>query len=148
MRFVYAVKHPRTGHKVQVCSNNYRALFNISPHKMTAARRHSRMGPGEHSATTIRTSTKRARYNVCRSFWYGLFDRCCQRPNDHTRLFPTNKPMAMIWSEVPWHSKTQGVHAHVPHYSTFLRARGDDCFKDVKKRPKHFHAQCGVCYRL
>jgi hypothetical protein len=89
-------------------------------------------------------------YDVCRSFWYGLFERCCQRPNAHTRLFPTNKPMQMIWEEyfLPWHVKTQGEGTHIPGYTTFLKARGDNSFKDVKRRPKHFHAQCGVCYRL
>ena len=32
-----------------------------------------------------------------------------------------------------------------PSFSTFMRARFDSQFKDVKKREKHYHCRCQTC---
>ena len=39
-------------------------------------------------------------------------------------------------------------NAGFPSYSTFVRARYDAQFRDVKKREKHFHCRCATCSDL
>ena len=66
-------------------------------------------------------------------------------------LFPVNKPMKTIYTEYfePWAQKVHGVPAaQLASLSTVKRARHDKDFANDKNRPKHYHAQCGVCYRL
>jgi len=58
--------------------------------------------------------------------------------------------MGTIYSEYfkPWYEHTYRGCRDIPGYSTFLSARHDEAFGDVKRRPKHFHSKCGTCYRL
>lgn len=59
--------------------------------------------------------------------------------------------MKTIYTEYfePWAQKVHGVPAaQLASLSTVKRARHDKDFANDKNRPKHYHAQCGVCYRL
>ena len=93
------------------------------------------------------------------SFWNVFFEDCCQKPIDHIRLFPVNKPFQTIYDMyfVPWFKKL--IHNEnpdiaedelewCPSFSTFKKERRHPNFRDVKNRPKHYHARCAECAEL
>jgi hypothetical protein len=93
------------------------------------------------------------------AFWKEFFDECCQKPTDHIRLFPVNKPYLTIYNEyfVPWYTKmirkehpdvTDDNLEWIPSFSTFKQERKHPDFKDVKHRAKHYHARCADCSEL
>ena len=150
-KYVYELRRPGTNKTVPVCSYFFRAVLGVSADKLQTARNLAVLGPGARTAPRVRIGQPRVMYNRTRAFWWQLFDKFCQRPNNHTRLFPVNKPMQTIYDEYfkPWYKATyKSAMLSAPSYATFIRARNDEAFADVKRRPKHFHAQCGPCYRL
>ena len=107
----------------------------------------------------VRPATKRAggatysrKYAFAVTFWSSFFKVHCQTPNAKLRLFPHDMTMRVIWEELypEWHRTMIKNGKDVPKLSfgTLMRARGDKQFKDVKKRPKHRHAQCPTCAEL
>ena len=91
-------------------------------------------------------------YSKCVAFWDSFFMNC-QRPNADMRLFPVNMGLQDIYTEyfLDWYKDSfADMHAqgHIPSVSTMKRARYDEMYADVKKRPKHFHARCPECANL
>jgi hypothetical protein len=103
------------------------------------------------------TNNKAKSFQDCFQFWYIFFDDHCQRPNNEIRLFPVNYSFKFIYEYffAKWHEKLmlakltlQTEQAWLPSFSTFLNARYDPSFKDVTKRPRHYHALCKKCDSL
>jgi hypothetical protein len=90
------------------------------------------------------------------AFWFNFFDVNCQRPNDDLRLFPVNNSFKYIYDTYfhKWIEKLNGADddedniLSVPGFSTFKNARHHPEFKDVQKRPRHYHCLCKVCDAL
>ena len=152
IRYTYSIRHPRTQTEVKVCRDAFLRIYGVSKTKLGTACNLAVNGPNAVVARKIMTKRTPVKYNRAKAFWWQLFDRFCQKPNEHTLLFPVNKPMKTLYAEYfqPWFLRTfPGVLSDdLPGYQTFVDARDDPSFSDVKKRPKHFHAQCGTCYRL
>jgi hypothetical protein len=154
------------GKKVPVCSRFWPALYGICESKMKKVRRMVNNGSKlvVHGSQGQRNHPKMIRKAVlCHGFWTHFFDKTCQRPTETMRLFPVNKPYDLIYIEffLPWFKKQsqpaafpqlQEVHFDddrwAPSLSTLKRARMHIDFKDVKERPKHYHAKCGDCDEL
>lgn len=97
---------------------------------------------------------------ICHGFWFNFFAQNCQRPNNHLRLFPTNRSFRFIYDYyfLSWFEKQHPPSGEdgqrddddpvVPSFSTFYRARYHKKFKDVQTRPRHYHAICQDCENL
>jgi hypothetical protein len=82
----------------------------------------------------------------CIVFWRQYFNQHCQRPNDHTLLWPNSSTYADIkerFFEPWWAEHYPGEDS--PGRSCFEKARHDPQFADVKVRIKHFHLKCDQC---
>ena len=134
-----------------VCSTFFRHVFGISKNKLSSVRA-ALMEP-EQALPRVRVEVARpkVKYNQCVAFWTAFFKNC-QRPNDHTRLFPVNMSYTVIYEEffVGWFRKVfPNLSADdMPSDSIFRSARRDPKFNDVKNRPKHHHCRCETCANL
>ena len=154
---------------IKVCGRFWAAIYGCCESKMSKVRSMVKHGSREMVHGNQRNFSKEPKdkdipvvskkSTYAHSFWVNFFDDCCQRPTDYIRLYPVNKPFQTIYSEyfLPWFSKlirrqNPGVSLDelewVPSFSTFKEARHHKDFKDVKKRPKHYHARCGDCAEL
>ena len=156
-RTEYHILQPHTGEHVQVCRNSFLSMMAVTKDKLTRVLKASSYGRdgGARAAKQVRTPRLQLgkKYNQALAFWDQFFSTLCPRPNNETRLFPVNKPMQTIYHEyfVPWWNKVYGAGAandERPSERTWHRARMDRRFADVKRRVKHFHAQCGTCFKL
>ena len=152
-KWIYSLPVLGTTKRVQVCDRAFEALLGISSSKRTSVKRLVEGGKGAKLGKQFRpakNANKYTQYSICYSFWHRLFEELCPRPNATTRLFPCAKTNHTIYVEyfTPWFRHNFSDFAKLPAESTFNCARGHSDFNDVKKRPKHYHAQCGDCYRL
>jgi GNAT superfamily N-acetyltransferase len=85
-----------------------------------------------------------------KTFWRWFFNTFCQKPNLQIRLFPVNQSYTEVWENFfqPWWRRSGLAEANKPAQRTWINARSDKEFKDVKKRPKHFHCRCVTCSML
>ena len=137
--------------------------YGISKNKMTRAR-HMAAGDGMivvHGNKGAQKQNQRRQYDLCVAFWDNFFDGA-QRPNDEIRLFPANLTFHVLYEDyfIPWCHWSKHINtkksterlwhetAGFPSESTFRRARHHENFKDVKVRPKHYHARCLECTKL
>lgn len=98
--------------------------------------------------TTGRPNTK---YRQCVAFWAEYLDDCAPRPNDETRIFPSNISLKLQYEElfIGVYVDTQGwVGAAIPSFTTWARARFDPLFGDCVSAKKHFHARCETCHTV
>jgi hypothetical protein len=144
-----------------VCSRFWAAIHGCCESKMVTVRRMVRAGSkvAVHGNTGKGVVGETTKFIYAHSFWTTFFDECCQKPTDSIRLFPVNKSHQTIYDEyfVPWFGKlvrakfpqtAEDELPWVPSFTVFQRARKHDDFKDVKKRPKHYHARCADCAEL
>ena len=131
-----------------VCPDFYRAVYGISKDKFARVRLLLQTKFGSVLAQNTSGSRDPALYNQAKAFWHQFF-KLCQRPNETERLFPLNTSYRVVYSDyfVPWASKASPDEP-MASLATLIRARHDDEFKDVKDRPKHYHARCGDCSLL
>jgi hypothetical protein len=111
-----------------------------------------------HGATNkLNKPTHLKKTVVCHSFWTHFFNENCQKPTDEIRLFPVNKPFLLIYERffTPWFNKLRentrtalDERSWLPGFTCFKSARYHPDFKDVKHRPKHYHARCKDCDEL
>ena len=133
------------------CSEFWQHAAGIGKKKMLTIRQQHYAGarPGTKRAKGAMYSRK---YAFAVTFWTSFFKVHCQTPNAKLRLFPHDLTMRVIWEEVypEWHRTMIKNGKDIPKLSfgTLMRAKGDKQFKDVKKRPKHRHAQCPTCAEL
>lgn len=144
---------------VRVCRKYYALLHGVSEGKLKTAMKEAKKGPrrtlsGEKDRRedTRNVDTRQAKKSdLAFSFWDDFFRTHCQRPNDETRLFPTEKTVDMIYDDYfdPWFSLqvTAGtlIHSDKPSLATFKKAKLDPKFNDVKKLKKHRHGRCKEC---
>jgi hypothetical protein len=132
-----------------MCDDFFRFVFGISKDKLNAVRVLLH-GEAIVQAPRVRQEREAVKYNQCKAFWKSFF-KICQRPNDHTRLFPVNASYPVIYEDyfTPWFTKTlPACVGDEPCLGTLVSARYDDAFKDVKNRPKHHHCRCQTCANL
>ena len=133
------------------CSEFWQHAAGIGKKKMLVVRRQHYAG-ARSAGARAGSATYSERYTVAVAFWTAFFKIHCQTPNAKLRLFPHDMTMRVIWEEVypEWHRTIIKNGTTIPRVSfgTLMRARGDKQFKDVKKRPKHRHAQCPTCAEL
>lgn len=150
----YFAQYVKDDGQIEVCRSRFMSLFAISKDKLTGVNKIARRSPNaQYQEAEFDRKRKRTKYNQAVAFWAHFFDTLCSRPNNETRLFPVNKPMRTIYDAyfTPWWIKIYGATHGLdekPSMRTWKRARNDKKFEDVKRRPKHFHAQCGLCFRL
>jgi hypothetical protein len=134
----------------EMCDDYFRCVFGISKDKLKGVRALLEDNYGGSVAPgRLNPIRPRVKYNQCKAFWIELF-KTCQRPNDHTRLFPVNYSYAAIYDDffVPWCKKTLVTGAGVPCLGWLMSARHDSDFDDVADRPKHHHCRCLQCANL
>jgi hypothetical protein len=98
---------------------------------------------------TVGRSNKK--YQQCVAFWHEYLDDCAPRPNDTTRIFPSNLSLKLQYEElfIGVYVGTQGWGGPaIPSFSTWSRARFDPLFSDVIVAKKHFHARCETCHTV
>jgi len=140
-----------TTKKRDVCDRAFEAILGISSTKRNTTKQLVLGGKGAKLAEKgLRMRGKAdalSQHDICYSFWHRLFEDLCPRPNDHTRLFPCAKTNHTIYVDYfqPWFQNNFPQGSTCPSEPCFNKARGDPDFKDVKRRPKHYHAQCGDC---
>ena len=137
---------------VPVCVTFFAAAFGVCKRKVLRARRLSRRAAGACATRKPRVDDRRSasREVTAYTFWNLFFQAHCQRPNDEVRLFPVNKTMKQIYDDyfLPF-ARAQSIPADdMPSFSTWKKVRWHDDFKDVKRRPKHFHCRCRTCAAL
>jgi hypothetical protein len=134
----------------EVCDDYFRIVFGVSKDKLKGVRALLR-GKGTIAAKRVSPERPRIKYNQCKAFWRSFFKNC-QRPNDHTRLFPVNESYPSIYEDYfePWFAKLfpVGTEDGIPCLGWLLTARHDEEFDDVKNRPKHHHCRCQECANL
>jgi len=95
-----------------------------------------------------RTGTKKATLEtlVCIGFWREYFANYCQTPDDVMFLWPTGETHRSIY-ETNFTTFCEKGYPNdpIPHMSTFVKARYDKEFDNVKKRANHFHNKCTLC---
>jgi hypothetical protein len=130
---------------INVCTNFYRAVYGILKDKFARVRLLLQKQFGSVLTKNVLRTRDPSLYHQAKAFWHQFF-KLCQRPNESERLFPLNTSYPVIYSEyfVPWVSKASPNEERAS-LTTLIRARHDDDFKDVKDRPKHYHARCGEC---
>ena len=149
---------------IQVCSLFYGAFMGVSKAKISSARKVVASG----GTTAVHASVGKfktspdgepAQKTICMSFWSHFFETA-QRPNNDIRLMPANLPIRHIYECIfsPWYKNqtTPGSGGKkprydikkLPSYTTFQKARNHKKFKDVKRRPQHYHARCKTCAKL
>ena len=133
------------------CSEFWQHAAGIGKKKMLAIRRQHYDG-ARRSGKRAGGATYSRKYALAVTFWTSFFKVHCQTPNAKLRLFPHDMTMRVIWEELypAWHRSMVQNGPEIPKlsFATLMRARGDKQFKDVKKRPKHRHAQCPTCAEL
>ena len=133
------------------CSEFWQHAAGIGKKKMLAIRRQHYDG-ARRSRKRAGGATYSRKYALAVTFWTSFFKVHCQTPNAKLRLFPHDMTMRVIWEELypAWHRSMVQNGPEIPKlsFATLMRARGDMQFKDVKKRPKHRHAQCPTCAEL
>ena len=101
-----------------------------------------------NDGSTGRPNTK---YQQCVAFWHEYLDDCAPRPNDETRIFPSNLYLKLQYEELflGVYVNAQGWQGSaIPSFSTWSRARFDPLFSDVVVAKKHFHVRCTTCYTV
>jgi hypothetical protein len=82
----------------------------------------------------------------CHAYWTDYFYKTCQRPNDETRLFPTEQTFPSIYVEQFLPYAMRQHWADIPKVGLFTRvATSHPDFDDVKKRKHHTHLRCDEC---
>lgn len=146
---------------VQVCLRFFIKAYGTSSGVMTKIRQYVLNGsnpPSSSAAIRHSPGSQHAqRYQVCYGFWHHFFDKNCQRPNSEVRLFPVNRSLQFIYDyyflswfrkQLPPTTTSDDCTVRPPSMSTFKRARKHNDFKDVAKRPKHYHCRCYTCATL
>ena len=155
----YFGQSTRSNARVAVCARFWAVLYGLCESKMKKVRsmvKHtSRIAVhGRTNASSPKQDTKK---NQCHAFWTHFFNENCQKPTDSIRLFPVNKPFLFIYDQffTPWFQKLNRATAAdddelawQPSFECFRKARQHPDFKDVKHRPKHYHARCRDCDEL
>ena len=131
-----------------MCPTFFSAVFGISKKKKQAVVRVLASRDATVPATRVCESRPPVKYMQCKAFWASFF-KFCQRPNDHTRLFPVNQSYPCIYDDFfkDWFAKTY-PNSELPCISYFKDARHDDMFSDVKNRARHNHCRCPTCASL
>lgn len=151
-------------HSHKVCSRFWAAAYGCCESKMRLVRTMVKQGSTKYvhgRKYKLSGLKQKPKYDYAYSFWTTFFENCCQKPTDHIRLFPVNKPYQTIYDMyfVPWYKKNVRKRSPnddvavdelewIPSFSVFKKARRHEDFLDVKKRPKHYHARCADCAEL
>ena len=141
---------------IEVCASFWRRVYALGESKHTAARHLVYSGnvlhvSGTNSKPTVKSDSQ---YNIAFSFWTYFFKHMCQTPHPGLRLFPHSMTYNVIFDEIyPRYmsrvADAVGGPAPPPmSKATFLRARWDPAFSDVKRRVKHRHCQCPTRLKL
>ena len=134
----------------QVCDKFFCAVFGISADKLQRVRSLLRNPEATVQPALVRRNKPRHKYNQCLAFWNEFF-KMCQRPNQHTRLFPVNHSYQTIYDDwfTKWFKKCYPNKVDdMPCLGWMVAARHDKKFADVKDRVNHFHCRCPECARL
>lgn len=141
---------------VKVCRKYYAIVHAIAENKvkkaMMLARQRKRPPPRSRPAGGGNKAP--VKHDVAYSFWSLFFEKNCQRPNNETRLFPTDKTYEDIYKEyfLPWFARMVNTHQASeddrPAFSYWKAVRRSEDFKDVKERRTHQHARCPTCAGL
>ena len=146
--------------EIPVCGRYWAAVYGLCESKMKKVRTMVKNGStiAVHGATNkLNKPTHLKKTVVCHSFWTHFFNENCQKPTDEVRLFPVNKPFLLIYERffTPWFNKLRentrtalDERSWLPGFTCFKSARYHPDFKDVKHRPKHYHARCKDCDEL
>jgi hypothetical protein len=148
-----------TNDRVPVCPRYWACLYGLCESKMKKVRSmvKSKSTIAVHGRTNATSPKQVAKKVQCHAFWTHFFNENCQKPTDSIRLFPVNKPFRLIYEQyfTPWFQKlNQATEAHddefawMPSFTVFCKARKHPDFKDVKHRPRHYHARCRDCDEL
>ena len=136
----------------EVCQRAFCAAYGASADKLRKCMQIAKapvtaLYPSERLSPLTRAAKQET---LCISFWTHFFDRHCQRPNDHTRLFPIDKTMENIHKDhfVRWCGKRRITGEAVPSLTTLKRARWHPNFADVQRLKHHNHARCSTCSNL
>jgi hypothetical protein len=132
-----------------VCRKFWHTAVGVSCNKAKAIRQQCDKGPVARATSKRVGPRPTPKSDVAFSFWKHFFSTC-QRPNNDVRLFPTNKTMDQIWTDIflPWWEKAGYPAKSMPGKQLWEKTRWDEDFKDVKKRPKHHHLRCATCDSL
>jgi hypothetical protein len=149
----------RSSGRIAVCARYWAVLYGLCESKMKKVRsmvknKSTIAVHGSKNASSPKRATKK---NLCHAFWTHFFNENCQKPTDSIRLFPVNMSFLLIYERffTPWFQKLNQATtadddelAWLPSFQCFRKARYHQDFKDVKHRPRHYHARCRDCDEL
>ena len=147
----------------EVCSQFYAAFIGVSKSKLTKCRNVVANGgvSSVHGNWGRVRVDKATQATICVAFWTHFFETA-QRPNSDTRLMPADQSTKHIYETIfpVWYQNMGSTEAEtgtqerkyqdedLPSLSVFRKARKNPRFRDVKNRPKHYHARCATCAEL
>jgi hypothetical protein len=138
----------------RVCGDFWRTAMGTSGHTKARACRMAKSGKflvvhGSAGQTRVKlesVGTEASESLKCHSYWTDFFNKSCQRPNDETRLFPTEQTFPAIYAEsfLPYAARQKWKE--IPGVGLFTKvATSHPDFDDVKKKKKHTHLRCDEC---